>query len=70
MIEQIKKRLEQLGITQTQLANRVSVGRSSLSFWLAGKRPIPERHLTAIIKALDGKLIAAHIEWRPAKRGK
>jgi transcriptional regulator with XRE-family HTH domain len=32
------------GITQAQIAKRVGVSQSTVSFWVTGARPVPERH--------------------------
>lgn len=54
--EAIKKRLEELNITQVQLAAELGINRSSLTSQLVGSRPIPFETLEKICNYLNLEL--------------
>lgn len=54
--EAIKKRLEELGITQVQLAAELGFNRSSFTAQLNGSRPIPFQTLEKICEYLKLEL--------------
>lgn len=58
--EAIKNRLEELNITQVQLAAKLGVNRSSLTSQLNGSRPIPFETLEKICEYI-------RLELKPSK---
>lgn len=54
--EAIKNRLEELGITQVQLAAELGVNRSSLTSQLNGSRPMPFDTLEKICERIGLEL--------------
>ena len=45
--------LAYVGVTQRDVRERLGVHKSLTSFWATGQRPMPERHLPAILDLLD-----------------
>jgi transcriptional regulator with XRE-family HTH domain len=50
--EHVQKRREELGLNQSDLAQRVGVGQSSVCDWEKGRRPAPRPKLAPLAKAL------------------
>lgn len=56
--EKIKAIRGQLGLTQIQLADKLGVGRNSLSFYETGKFPIDRKTELAILAVVAGLDVA------------
>ena len=53
LISEIKKARKAKGISQRQMANKIGVSNSFISFFESSKCPIPEIRLKQILKVLE-----------------
>jgi transcriptional regulator with XRE-family HTH domain len=65
MIEEIKQRMKQLGVTQTKLARRLGWTQSLISQYLGGHKQPSHERVEQMVAALGGRL---KITWPKSGR--
>lgn len=74
--QRIEKLIKDKDISQTELANRLSVSKQTISNWIAGNVQIPLRHVVVLVeefKWLNVRWLltgSGTMEDDPAKKGK
>jgi predicted transcriptional regulator len=65
MLKEIKIRMAELGVTQTELGNRLGWPQSTVARYLTGSVEPSATKLQQMVEALDGELI---IKWKKGRR--
>jgi hypothetical protein len=66
----IRVRLDQLEMTQTEVAARLNLHPSVVTLWYGNRRPVPEHRLSSLAEALllDVDALVAQAGYPPPKR--